>query len=697
MGADRTERLLNIVALLLGSSEPVSFAELRELFPDDYGGTREAAERKLERDKAELLQLGVPVEFVAPGENRLLGGYRIDRNTFFLRDPKLLPEESAALYAAGSAALELDREGGGDFPFAQDLVHALRKLAVVFGHGGPDSAGGSAAARRLLVVRPGDPARSGKLKVLATAVASRKRVRLAYRSASRLASAGELERTERWVRPHGLAFHGGAWRLVAYCELRQAERTFVVDRIEELEVNTAHPNTADFETPVGFDAGKAAGKRPWEWSHDERQTVALRFAPGSELLAERAFDQPPQERVELEVTYLDGLIRHVLSFGELVCIEGPQAARARILAALELLARQHAGEPQGVALPPAGDPPRPEPAEPKPPKSDPPKRRGERERLRRLLLVVPAARKRPGIKVDELARELGLDPADLLADIDLLSLVGRPPFSPDDLIDISVDDRGRVTVSLDQSFSRPPQLTALEALALSAAAQEAAPADPAVASALAKLTDQLPGPAQQLYGALARRVQIAVPPPRGTDQLLVQLRAAAEGRREVVLEYDKEGRGAAEERPLRPLAVIEHAGRWYVVGHDLTRDAERTFRLDRIRGVRETLRTFPDPGPVDLSRFHRAELFFPTGDEKPVVLRFSPGAAAWALARFSTRGRPLPGGGAEVTIDSAGTSWAVSLALSFAGEAEITSPPEARTALRDAVAKARVRYQGEAT
>jgi len=55
------------------------------------------------------------------------------------------------------------------------------------------------------------------------------------------------------------------------------------------------------------------------------------------------------------------------------------------------------------------------------------------------------------------------------------------------LIDISVDERDRVTVALDQSFSRPPQLTPLEALALAAAAQEVAPADPAVMSALAKL------------------------------------------------------------------------------------------------------------------------------------------------------------------------------------------------------------------
>jgi proteasome accessory factor C len=307
--------------------------------------------------------------------------------------------------------------------------------------------------------------------------------------------------------------------------------------------------------------------------------------------------------------------------------------------------------------------------------------------------------------VAELARELGLAEDELRADIDLLGMIGRPPFSPDllgmigrppfspdDLIDISVDARGRVTVALDQSFSRPPQLTGFEALALTAAAQEVAPADPAVVSALQKLTARLPRPAREMYAALARRVAAAAPPPRGTEELLARLRRAAEVRREVLLEYDKEGRGASEERRIRPLAVIDHVGRWYVVGYDVGRSAERTFRLDRVRAARETGETFPDPGPLDAGRFQRATLFFPTGAERPVTFRFSPAVEAWTVARHGERARRLPGGGAETTIESAGVAYAVQLALSFAGEAEVIAPPEAREAVRDAAARALERY-----
>ena len=177
-----------------------------------------------------------------------------------------------------------------------------------------------------------------------------------------------------------------------------------------------------------------------------------------------------------------------------------------------------------------------------------------------------------------------------------------------------------MTVSLDQSFSRPPQLTPLEALALGAAAEEVAPADPAVRSALAKLTGQLAPTARQLYAQLARRVVASTPAPRGAQQILTQLRSAAEQHREVALEYDKEGRGAAGERALRPQGVIDHGGVWYVIGHDVGREAERTFRVDRILAVRETGQTFPDPGPLDPARFQQEQLFFPSGREQAVTL-----------------------------------------------------------------------------
>ena len=109
--------------------------------------------------------------------------------------------------------------------------------------------------------------------------------------------------------------------------------------------------------------------------------------------------------------------------------------------------------------------------------------------------------------------------------------------------------------------------------------------------------------------------------------------------------------------------------------------------------VRETGATFPDPGPLDPARFQREQLFFPSGHELPVVLRFSPAASAWALARYGSRASQIDGGAVDAWIESAGSEYAVSQALSLAGEAEIVAPPEARQALSDAVESALARYE----
>src|SRR5512136_2131205 len=119
----KAERLLDLAAFLLRAAEPVSWREIQEQFAEDYGGSGDAAIRKFERDKAELLELGIPVRWVAGDEDQG-SGYVVDKEDFYLPDLKLPPEDLALLYMAGSAAL-----ASGAFPYARDLAHALNKLS----------------------------------------------------------------------------------------------------------------------------------------------------------------------------------------------------------------------------------------------------------------------------------------------------------------------------------------------------------------------------------------------------------------------------------------------------------------------------------------------------------------------------------------------------------------------------------------
>ncbi|MBQ0884004.1 WYL domain-containing protein [Streptomyces sp. RM72] len=62
------------------------------------------------------------------------------------------------------------------------------------------------------------------------------------------------------------------------------------------------------------------------------------------------------------------------------------------------------------------------------------------------------------------------------------------------------------------------------------------------------------------------------------------------------------GGGGGGERTVYPYGLVAHAGRWYVTGRDLSAGAERTFRLDRVRGARVLPGTFeppPGPGPAE--------------------------------------------------------------------------------------------------
>ena len=119
----KAQRLLDLAAFLLRAAEPISWREIQEQFAEDYGGSGEAAIRKFERDKAELLELGIPVRYVA-GDEDLAAGYLIDKDEFYLPDLKLPPEDLALLYLAGSAAL-----ASGAFPYSRDLSHAMNKLS----------------------------------------------------------------------------------------------------------------------------------------------------------------------------------------------------------------------------------------------------------------------------------------------------------------------------------------------------------------------------------------------------------------------------------------------------------------------------------------------------------------------------------------------------------------------------------------
>ncbi len=95
----------------------------------------------------------------------------------------------------------------------------------------------------------------------------------------------------------------------------------------------------------------------------------------------------------------------------------------------------------------------------------------------------------------------------------------------------------------------------------------------------------------------------AMAPIDAGEPSLPVLLEAARNARPVTFSYFKSGAGIAEKRTLEPWGVLSWQRRWYVVGHDRDRDAERSFRLSRIDGpvrIFGEAGSFKRPEKVDL-------------------------------------------------------------------------------------------------
>lgn len=331
---ERTERLLDLVALLLDAQEPTPWAEIRAAFPEDYGsGSADANERKFERDKSELLELGIPIAYVQAHED-IPDGYVIDKNAYYLPEVGLTPEELAVLYAAGSAALE-----SGAFPGRQDLAHALRKIG--FFSEGPLPApkvrlelGAVADAKDL----------PGRLELLWAAINGRKSVDLEYFSPRTRAV------TTRRVNPYGLALRRGLWSLVAWCHLRKGVRTFHVHRVRSLTINPLKPKSPDFEVPKDFSLDDYVAAWPWQHSFHPPVDVGVELTGDLAPLASSLFpvEQAPAPHAEraavtVRATDLDGLLKYVLSLGAHAKVTSPPDARERFTAMARRVLDAHGG------------------------------------------------------------------------------------------------------------------------------------------------------------------------------------------------------------------------------------------------------------------------------------------------------------------------------------------------------------------
>jgi proteasome accessory factor C len=310
------------------------------------------------------------------------------------------------------------------------------------------------------------------------------------------------------------------------------------------------------------------------------------------------------------------------------------------------------------------------------------------ERLRRLLLVVPYLVKHPGTSTEELTRLFSVTKKDLLQDLNLLFVSGLPPYGPGDLIEVDIDDDGRVWIDMADYFARPLRLTRSEALDLYLRGKEllGAPGLPeaaALASALEKLERGL-GP--ETLGEVAGRVE-------ATDagqpaETLERLRRAAAERERLEIEYYSASRAETSTRRIDAEEVFTGLGNWYVVAWDHTAEDERMFRADRIKAIRETGERFEPRGLAGAGR----PLYSRSREDVPVRLLLRPGAR-WVAEYYEVADAVERDGDLEVTLPTKQLAWVAKLLLRLGGEAAVLHPPELREEVREAAERTLARYR----
>ncbi len=302
--------------------------------------------------------------------------------------------------------------------------------------------------------------------------------------------------------------------------------------------------------------------------------------------------------------------------------------------------------------------------------------------VQRILALVPYIVAHPGTTKSELAQRFGITEAQLDEDLDLVLMIGVPPYSPGDYLDVD-DSDGRVTIRLADYFRRPLRLTPNEGLALLAAGRAllAVPgSDPAgpLATALAKLEAAL-----DLPGLV---VDVGEPP------FLPAVRAAAAHHERLDIDYWSAGRDELTQREIDPTVVFFATGAWYVSAFCHRVGGERMFRVDRIRAVRPTGTHF-DPPEVSAEP---GAVFNPRPDDPVVTLRLEP-SAAWVAESFPTQAvRERRGGRLEVDLVVSEEAWLDRLLLRLGSDAQVIAPKQRRQAAAAAAARVLARYRGTA-
>lgn len=308
------ERLLNLVGLLLDTSSPLTFDQIRETLDAYRADNVDSAKRMFERDKDQLREFGIPLRLVDIDVWGSEQGYIIPKDEYYLPEIEFTPEELGALLVAV--------QSGGENTRAEQ---AARKL--LYG-----AQGGVLAGLAGGPLASGSDARSALVIECAEAAQRRRRVAFGYRTSHGRSG-------ERMVHAYAMVYRGGHWYLVGHDVDRDDVRAFRLSRFtSELE-----DRGGGEDPPSGFIAADHVQAGPWAAEAEDRAEVE--FSPEVAWWAVGSFAGARQTGVadggwivaEVPMAEPGLLASLVLQFGPDALVRSPDALRDEVVRRLEAL------------------------------------------------------------------------------------------------------------------------------------------------------------------------------------------------------------------------------------------------------------------------------------------------------------------------------------------------------------------------
>jgi proteasome accessory factor BC len=319
------------------------------------------------------------------------------------------------------------------------------------------------------------------------------------------------------------------------------------------------------------------------------------------------------------------------------------------------------------------------------------------ERFARLVtlasILIQAGRAGESLAIADVCERLQLSEEELREDINVLNVVNFGGGSyvlyaevNDETREIEVDPE-----PYSDNFDRPARLLPVEAKALVAAIDligEHLP-EGSLTSAREKIVTAL-GEDPMEQGLQVVRAG------GDDDGVAREVSDAIVAHRLIELEYYKENEDELTRRRVEPYALTNGREGWYVAAFDPKRRGVRHFRLDRIKHVAVTDKTFEPRPEVDPAA--EVDGWLRTGE-----VEASQTARVWISrerARWARESRRVveerSDGAVVVELSFAGIDWLVREILKEAGDAAVLEPKEAREAVRAAIARLR-EHGGEST